>query len=545
MNTKSTLLLLLLGVTSGAMAQNQITTPTGQPLVIGNQGIKHATLTSASATQATNGKVLSLDANGLFFLAPDAAGQWTNNSANIFFNTGNVGLGTNNPLQRLDVNGDINIPNSGSIRFSNQSFIKIRGTNSIALGINAGGSNDDRNIYIGHEAGRYTNTSQNNVYIGFQSGYGTGAPAVLNSGVNNLFIGSYTGTKNQTGSYNLFMGSNAGQNNTTGSFNSFLGNGAGFSNTIGKGNAFFGTNSGKLNTFGDGNSFFGNASGGRNSTGDANTFSGAGSGFFNTTGSNNTAFGSQAGQTLTTGSGNVYIGTNAKGSVGTLTNSISIGFNSTVSTSNSMVLGGTGVDQINVGIGNTASSARFNITAGVTTGTGVRFQGLPNATDTIFKLYVDANGNIMKSSTAGAREGSDLPDGFWSVTPDEHLINTNAGGIILGSGIASTPKGYKLYVAEGILTEKVKVAIQNTDDWSDKVFADAYQLRSLGEVEAFINKNKHLPDVPSAIEVVEKGVDLGKMDALLLQKIEELTLYMIELKKSNEQLRKELNELKK
>jgi hypothetical protein len=77
------------------------------------------------------------------------------------------------------------------------------------------------------------------------------------------------------------------------------------------------------------------------------------------------------------------------------------------------------------------------------------------------------------------------------------------------------------------------------------VFADAYQLRSLGEVEAFINKNKHLPDVPSAIEVVEKGVDLGKMDALLLQKIEELTLYMIELKKSNEQLRKELNELKK
>jgi len=171
MKTKSILLLLLLAVTSGAMAQNQITTPTGQPLVIGNQGIKHATLTSASATQATNGKVLSLDANGLFFLAPDAAGQWTNNSANIFFNTGNVGLGTNNPLQRLEVNGDINMPGSSNIRFNNLPFLTLKGSNSIAIGINAGGSNSDRNVYIGHEAGKNVGAPDNNIYLGYQSGF--------------------------------------------------------------------------------------------------------------------------------------------------------------------------------------------------------------------------------------------------------------------------------------------------------------------------------------------------------------------------------------
>jgi hypothetical protein len=560
MKTKSTLLLLLLAVTSGAMAQNQITTPTGQPLVIGNQGIKHATLTSASATQATNGKVLSLDANGLFFLAPDAAGQWTNNSANIFFNTGNVGLGTNNPLQRLEVNGDINMPGSSNIRFNNLPFLTLKGSNSIAIGINAGGSNSDRNVYIGHEAGKNVGAPDNNIYLGYQSGFGA-TSGTLNSGVQNVFLGAKTGFSNTTGVYNLFIGSLSGESNTTGSFNAFFGAGSGNANTTGIANIFLGTNSGNKNTTGSGNLFFGNSSGRNNTTGTQNVFVGSGSGYVNITGNSNTFLGSQAGYSNSgdnnvflgkdagyyngVGSNNVYIGTRARGNSTNLTNTVAIGYNAGVSINNAMVLGGTGSSQINVGIGNTAPSARFHVTAGGTTATGVRLQGLPNATGSIFKLYVDANGNVMKSSTAGAREGSDLLDGYWSVTPDEHLINTNAGGIILGSGIASTPKGYKLYVAQGILTEKVKVAIQNTDDWSDKVFADTYQLRSLGEVEAFINKNKHLPDVPSAIEVVEKGVDLGKMDALLLQKIEELTLYMIELKKSNEQLRKELNELKK
>lgn len=77
------------------------------------------------------------------------------------------------------------------------------------------------------------------------------------------------------------------------------------------------------------------------------------------------------------------------------------------------------------------------------------------------------------------------------------------------------------------------------DAWSDFVFAKDYDLRSLGEVEAFIKSNKHLPDVPSATEVAEKGLDLFKMDATLLQKVEELTLYLIEQNKklSEQQLK--------
>ena len=67
----------------------------------------------------------------------------------------------------------------------------------------------------------------------------------------------------------------------------------------------------------------------------------------------------------------------------------------------------------------------------------------------------------------------------------------------------------------------------------------------INEVETFINANGHLPGVPSAMEVNETGIDVAKMDAKLLEKIEELTLYMIQLKKENEGIKAELELLKK
>ena len=76
-----------------------------------------------------------------------------------------------------------------------------------------------------------------------------------------------------------------------------------------------------------------------------------------------------------------------------------------------------------------------------------------------------------------------------------------------------------------------------TNGWADFVFADDYELASLSEVEKFIEENNHLPNVPSEKEVTEEGLNLGDMDAILLRKIEELTLYMIELKKENQELK--------
>ncbi|MEM0996945.1 MAG: hypothetical protein AAGN35_07695 [Bacteroidota bacterium] len=92
--------------------------------------------------------------------------------------------------------------------------------------------------------------------------------------------------------------------------------------------------------------------------------------------------------------------------------------------------------------------------------------------------------------------------------------------------------------------EAIARAVLVTDlNWSDFVFEDDYALRSLAEVEAFIEENGHLPDIPSAEEVEENGVSLGDMDARLLQKVEELTLYLIELEKDKAALVARLEQL--
>ena len=118
----------------------------------------------------------------------------------------------------------------------------------------------------------------------------------------------------------------------------------------------------------------------------------------------------------------------------------------------------------------------------------------------------------------------------------------NSGKITIGS--VATPGDYRLYVERGILTERLKVSLKSTTDWADYVFASDYKLKPLSEVEAFLKKYKHLPNVPSADEVVSTGIDVAKMDAKLLEKIEELTLYIIDFNKRVETLEIELKKVK-
>jgi hypothetical protein len=101
---------------------------------------------------------------------------------------------------------------------------------------------------------------------------------------------------------------------------------------------------------------------------------------------------------------------------------------------------------------------------------------------------------------------------------------------------------YQLYVEKGIRTEKVKVNAK--ENWPDFVFEENYNLPSLTEVAVYIEENKHLPNVPSAAEVEQNGVDLGEMDKILLQKVEELTLYVIQQQKQIEALQSELKKSK-
>jgi opacity protein-like surface antigen len=117
------------------------------------------------------------------------------------------------------------------------------------------------------------------------------------------------------------------------------------------------------------------------------------------------------------------------------------------------------------------------------------------------------------------------------------------GKVLIGN--TTMPAGYKLYVEQGIITEKIKVALKTSANWADHVFAPGYKLQSLPEVELFIKQNKHLPDVPSAETLVKDGgVDITEMLAKQMAKIEELTLYMIDMNKRMAALEKENAALK-
>lgn len=96
-----------------------------------------------------------------------------------------------------------------------------------------------------------------------------------------------------------------------------------------------------------------------------------------------------------------------------------------------------------------------------------------------------------------------------------------------------------------ILAKEVRVAISTSTHWADYVFEKDYKLMPLKEVEAYIAAHKHLPEVPSSEEVEKNGVEVTEISAVLLKKIEELTLYTIELQKKLEAQQQEINTLKK
>jgi len=112
------------------------------------------------------------------------------------------------------------------------------------------------------------------------------------------------------------------------------------------------------------------------------------------------------------------------------------------------------------------------------------------------------------------------------------------GGVGIGT---MRTEGYRLSVDGKLRAASVKV--YPIGQWSDFVFGDNYKLKPLSDVERFIKTNGHLPDVPSEEEVDKNGVDLGSMDAKLLLKIEELTLYVIESERRVNALEKKLSDL--
>jgi len=139
----------------------------------------------------------------------------------------------------------------------------------------------------------------------------------------------------------------------------------------------------------------------------------------------------------------------------------------------------------------------------------------------------------------------------WLVGEDKLVLGSSANsgngtlylhGNTRGASIGTSglPTGYRLAVDGKIICEELHVEMSQS--WPDYVFADSYQLRSLEEVEASIKQENHLPGIPSAQEIESQGLDVAAMQRMQMEKIEELTLYIIQLKKEIEALKAQQNQ---
>ncbi len=171
--------------------------------------------------------------------------------------------------------------------------------------------------------------------------------------------------------------------------------------------------------------------------------------------------------------------------------------------------------------------------------------GVENAT--YFKTSNKYTGAIktIGAGTATARMGfftwaSDASSGL-----REHMSISDDGNVFLGLNITDFGKGagYKLRVQGKIIAEELRVTLVGS--WPDYVFDDAYKLPTLENLEKYIQTNKHLPNVPAAAEVEKSGIAVGEMQTKMMEKIEELTLYILQLKKENTEMKVSIEVLKK
>lgn len=185
----------------------------------------------------------------------------------------------------------------------------------------------------------------------------------------------------------------------------------------------------------------------------------------------------------------------------------------------------------------TENGIRFHGTRNTTSGHAVRIEiTAPNSPAASNKK----NFQIINQNSSSSGGMNRLV--FRSVTDagavaSDNIISLNHDGKI---GIGTALPNHKLTVIGTVAA--CEVIVENT--WCDYVFDPEYDLKSLNEVEKFIKENKHLPGIPSEKTVIDKGLNLGDMQKMQMEKIEELTLYMIELNKKVVQLEVENKLLK-
>ena len=333
-------------------------------------------------------------------------------------------------FMRLD-NGRIEVLNTG---------------NSIFLGEGAGQSDnlsDNRNIFIGYEAGTSTLTGENNTFIGYQSG-----------------------KDNTTGDDNTFIGYQSGENNTTGRFNTFIGEGSGSSNKTGESNAFLGNQSGGTNT------------------GNDNVFLGSYAGFLNA-GNENTFIGSEAGHNAY-GNNNVFIGYQA-GYNETDNDKLYIANSNTLSP---LIYGEFDNDILefnaSVGINTTPDNATFEVSGSGSSLASYTYGYLNNSGTT---------GLWTASSTYSIYADGKIGGYSFHAHSDERIKNIQ--------GISNSAEDLKTIMDIQITNYTLKDTIANGNQSTKKVIAQ--QVKSVYPQAVSSNTTQVIPDIYQAATIDENG----------------------------------------
>jgi hypothetical protein len=190
-----------------------------------------------------------------------------------------------------------------------------------------------------------------------------------------------------------------------------------------------------------------------------------------------------------------------------------------------------------LGVSQTDPLTKLHIAGGQDAGFGATANGyIMNGLTTGVNLLIDNNEILVRNNGLQA----DL------------LLQHDSGNVVLcglergavGIGVtsgASIPAGFLLAVDGKIISEEVKV--QLSGNWPDYVFNNNYPLRSFDELRNYIALNKHLPNIPAAAEVEKNGIEVGDMQKRMMEKIEELTLYILELEKKIKDLEKKTEKI--
>ena len=428
---------------------------------------------------------------------------------------GNIGLGYQSLLSNTGGNANIaigaealalNKTGEGGIAIGNGAMTKINNTTT---------PYDNTNIAIGTNAliGSSTpanNTGLNNIAIGFES------MADNSSGNRNVALGIKSLRTNMTGYGNIAIGSDALFTNNSGLNNTAIGDNAGYS-SIGNENVFIGSNAG-YNETGNNRLYISNSNGDANNALIYGEFdnkkfrvNGKTESFFVTSFDDTPAVHGKNDNTDFYG-----IGVTGKG-------------------------GWKGVEGIVAGTGSQHYFGVYGNSVNSNTGSNYGLYGTASASVNNYGVYGLANSGSNKNYGVygSATSGSNNYGIYGVASGSNNYAGYFEGAVAIGDFTPVKATGHMLSVDGKIACTEVRV--QPTNLWPDYVFSSKYNLMPLHELEKSINDQKHLPGIPSAKEVENDGIQVGEMQRKMMEKIEELTLYIIDLNKKIESLQSDNN----